>query len=798
MQNNIDDMNDLYYPYGDDLGPDTNDIIKELGTNFIEYAVAVNTDRAIPDATSGLKPVAKRILWSAFEEGRTFSKPHVKAARIVGDVMGKYHPHGDSSIYGAMVRLSQPWVLRYPLIDWHGSNGNIMGDGPAASRYTEARLSKIAEDGMLQGLKKKNVDFTLNYDETLDEPVTLPAIFPNLLCNPNTGIGVAMACNWLPHNLNEVAQAIYDYIDGKEPMLPGPDFPMGGIIINKDDIPMIMRTGHGSVKVRGKYKVEKNKIIFYEIPFGETIEGILSKIGEVCEAKEIEGIDDAHDETDKNGVKIVITCQKTANPEQVVQLLFAKTPLQSSISYNQVALIDKTPTELNLKQAIEVYVNHNINCIIKESQFDLDKAEARLHIVEGLLKALEDIDNIIALIKKSGSASEAKSALMERYGFTEIQAKAILDMKLSRLAKLEKVEIENEQAELLDTINNLKDLISSKDKQIEELKKRLSAIVKKFGDARRTELVQIDIPKTKAEKEKVEIVPEDVVVVVTKDGYVKRVPKASFKTQSRGGKGVKAADEAMRVMKTNTVDVLMLFSNKGKMYKMSVNKVPEGTNITKGTSLTQFIKTDTDEKIIAASCLHSDSMPKYIIFITKNGMIKKSLLEEYMGDRSNTSGIIALKLKENDSVVTVLFQDKEDIIFATKNGNALRIKTDAIAPIGRNSLGVIGIKLKEGDEVLDALPVHKETDYLAVVCTNGIGKKLELSEIPVQGRASIGVSLAKNPVAGIAMVDDNNNLLICSAVTSICVSAKDLPLLKKAAEGNILTKTTPVKSIGKI
>ena len=780
-----------------DKNEQSNDIRNELGRNFIEYAVACNTDRAIPDATSGLKPVAKRILWSMLEEGRTSSKPHVKAARVVGDVMGKYHPHGDSSIYGALVRLSQDWVLRYPLVDWHGNNGNIAGDDAAAQRYTEVRLSKISEEGLLSNIKKENVDFTKNYDESLDEPITLPSAFPNLLCNPNTGIGVAMACNWLPHNLNDVAQAIYDYMDGNEPMLPGPDFPTGGIIINKDSIPAIMKTGHGSVKIRGKYKVEKNKIIFYEIPYGETISGILAKIGEVCEAKEIEGIEDAHDETNKKGLRIVITCKKDASPEHIVQLLFAKTPLQSSISYNQVALINKTPTELNLKDCCKIYVDHNIDCLIKETNFDLNKAKDRAEVVDGLLKALADIDNIIALIKGSQDSAEAKDKLIG-LGFTEKQAKAILAMRLSSLTKLDKVELNKEAQSLSEQIDYWTMLLESKDEQLKVVRERLNAIVKKFGDNRKTELAQIDIPKTKAEKEKIEIVPEDVVVVVTKDGYVKRVPKASFKTQSRGGKGVKAADEAMRVMKTNTVDVLMLFSNKGKMYKMSVNKVPEGTNTTKGISLTQFIKTDTDEKIIAASCLHSDSMPKYIIFITKNGMIKKSLLDEYMGDRSNTSGIIALKLREGDSVVTVLFQDKEDIIFVTKNGNALRIKTDTISPIGRNSLGVIGIKLKEGDEVLDALPVHKETDYLAVVCTNGIGKKLELSEIPVQGRASVGVSLAKNPVAGIAMVDDNNSLVICSAVTSICISAKEIPLFKKAAEGNILTKTTPVKSIGKI
>ena len=432
-----------------------NDIKQELGTNFIEYAVAVNTDRAIPDAKSGLKPVAKRILWSMFEEGRTFNKPHVKCARIYGDVMGKYHPHGDSAIYGAMVRLSQPWVLRYPLIDWHGSNGNQMGDGPAAGRYTEARLAKISEDGLLQGIKKRNVDFIPNYDETLEEPVTLPAIFPNLLCNPNTGIGVAMACNWLPHNLGEVANAIFDFMDGKEPMLPGPDFPTGGIVINQKDIPAIMKTGHGSVKVRGKYKVEKSNIIFYEIPYGTTIEGLLGEISAVCDAKEVEGISEIRDESNKKGIRIVIECNKGANPDAIANKLYSKTNLQTSISYNQVALLDKTPVELTLADCCKIYVDHNIDCLVKELNFDLEKTKSRLHIVEGLLICLEDIDNVIALIKKSENSAAAKVALMEKYKLSEEQAKSVLAMRLSSLAHMEKIELENEKVELMKTINSI-------------------------------------------------------------------------------------------------------------------------------------------------------------------------------------------------------------------------------------------------------------------------------------------------------------------------------------------------------
>ena len=458
----------------------SNELVNELSTNFIEYAVAVNTDRALPDARSGLKPVATRILYGAYDGGRVSSKPHVKCARIVGDVMGKFHPHGDSSIYGALVRLAQPWALRYPLIDFHGNMGNIDGDGPAASRYTEARLSKLSELGLLQGLKKNCVDFIPNYDETDEEPVTLPAIFPNLLCNPNTGIGVAMACNWLPHNLTEVANAIYAYMDGEEVTLPGPDFPTGGIIINKNDIPTIMKTGHGSVKVRGKYNIEKQNVIFYEIPYGTKTEDLLNEIGKASDEKVIEGIADIRNESNKKGLRIVIECEKGVAPEVVVKKLFAKTNLQTSISYNQVALIDKTPTELNLVDCIKIYVEHNIECIVREAKFDLKKAQDRLEIVEGLLKALEDIDNIIALIKKSASAAAAKVELMNKYNFTEPQAKAILDMKLAKLANLEKVELENEKLELKKTISWLKALISEPFTQQQELRNRLKAIVDKF------------------------------------------------------------------------------------------------------------------------------------------------------------------------------------------------------------------------------------------------------------------------------------------------------------------------------
>lgn len=776
-----------------------NDVRQELSVNFLEYAVAVNTDRAIPDAKSGLKPVAKRILWSAFEEGRSFSKPHVKSARIVGDVMGKYHPHGDSSIYGAMVRLSQSWVMRYPLIDWHGNNGTISGDGPAASRYTEARLSKISEDGLLDGIKKKNVEFTSNYDETLDEPVTLPAIFPNLLCNPNTGIGIAMACNWLPHNLTEVAQAIYDYIDGKEPMLPGPDFPTGGIIINKNDIPVIMKTGHGSVKVRGKYKVEKNNIVFYEIPYGTTVEGLLTEIGEVCDAKDIEGISEIRNESNKKGLRIVIECEKGINPDVIAVKLYSKTSLQTSISYNQVALVDKTPTELNLKECIKVYINHNISCIIKEAQFDLEKAQARLEIVEGLLKALEDIDNIIALIKKSESAAVAKISLMEKYKFTEVQAKAILDMKLSKLANLEQIELQEEAAELKMKIDYLNTLITSADEQNRVLVTRLKNLVSKYGDARRTELTHIEIKPE--EKEIAEVIPEDVVVIMTQTGLIKRIPATSFKVQRKGGKGVKSQDDTiLDVIKTNTVDTLMFFSNKGKMYRLVVDNVPVGTNTTKGVSINTLIQLENGEKIMAMTSLHRTSTPKYAIFITQNGMLKKTYLEEYMKVKRNT-GIAALTLKEGDSLVDIIFQDDEDMVIVTEKGMGIKFPTKEVAPIGRVAMGVKAIKLNEGDKVVTALPIHKETDHLGIVTTTGIGKQIDLNELPMQARGGKGVFVIKGEeaaIAGAAMIDENDNLLLIGNYSSICISAKDLPLLGRNSIGNILIKNNRVISITKL
>ena len=768
------------------------DLIKELSTNFIEYAASVNSDRAIPNATDGLKPVAKRILYGAFTGGRTSNKPHVKCAKIVGDVMGSYHPHGDSSIYGALVRLAQDWVMRYPLIDFHGNVGNQAGDGPAAPRYTEARLSKLTEDGMLQGLKKNNVDFIPNYDETTEEPVSLPSVFPNLLCNPNSGIGVAMACSWAPHNLGEVAAAINQYLSGEEPTLPGPDFPTGGIIINSKDIPNIMRTGHGSVKVRGKFEIDKQKIIFTEIPYGTSVEGLMTEIGEVSDAKEIEGIDNIRDESNKKGVRIVIECDKDINPASIVNKLFAKTNLQSSFSYNQVALVDKVPTELNLKDCIKIYVDHNIDCIVRETKFDLDKAVNRLEIVNGLLRALEDIDNIIALIKGSENAVAAKENLIKKYQFTENQAKAILAMRLSSLAKLEKVELNKEAEELKNQIFMFNQILDSRDEQIGILKVRLQGLVKKYGDARRTELTNIEIKPE--EKIIEEVVPEDCVVILSQSGNIKRIAQKSFKVQRRNGKGVKTKDDViMSTISTNTIDNLLLFTKKGKMFKIVVDEVPVGTNASKGSYVGTLINMDQDDEVIAITSLARSNTAKYVVFFTKKGLMKKTYLEEYTKVKRST-GIAAIKINDGDSIANVEFINEENILVITKNGMSIYFESKNINPIGRIAAGVKTIKLDENDEVVVGLPIHSNNDIIAIFSTKGYGKKTSIKEFNLQGRGGKGLVIYRpsaiyGEIAGAAVVSDKDTVLLTGQPNSICIAATDLPLLTRTSFGNIMIKS---------
>lgn len=749
-----------------------NDLINELGTNFINYAMAVNSDRSIPDARTGLKPVTRRILWGAHKAGYSFNKPHVKAARLVGAVMGELHPHGDSSIYGAMVRLSQPWVMRYPLIDWHGSNGSISGDGPAAARYCECRLTKLSEDGMLDGIKKDNVPFMLNYDESSLEPESLPSVFPNLLCNPNTGIGVALATSFLSHNLREVAAAIKDYTEGKEPIIY-PDFPTGGLIINKKDIPKIMKTGKGSVKVRAQYKKEKSNLVFYEIPYGTTVEKILTEIGAVCDKKEIEGITEIRDETNKKGVRIVVECKKNTNLDGIAMILFAKTSLQTSISYNQVALVDKTPTLLNLKDCIEIYLNHNISCLCKEAKFDLNKANKRLEIVDGLLKALEDIDNIIALIKRSENAAVAQTNLIDKYDFTAAQAKAIVNMKLGSLANLESIELNNEQAELSSKIEKLTIFLSNKDSQLKELFKRLDNIVEKYGDARRTELIDLETPVKDVAKPV--LVASPCVVIISESDTIKKVPLEAFNHSRRGTKGKKLNEVIKATITTNTTDLLLIFSSLGKLHKISVNDIPETP-----TTAASLLKLEYNETITAVCAQKEDVNYSSVVFITKKGLIKKTDFEVYAKTRNKSTK--ATKIKEDDELVKVLLITNEnvDIMFITHNGFMLRTPLNKINSMTKLGTGVKAINLVDNDYIVSGF-TFDNTGNIGIFKENGYGYLIK-DEVSVQARAGRGVKCSDSSVADALIIKDTDSLLI-SGTSSINISASEIPKLNRGALG---------------
>lgn len=773
------------------------ELTHELGTNFINYAMAVNTDRSIPDATTGLKPVHKRILYCALDDGNTSNKKHVKCANIVGSMLAKWHPHGDTAVYDALVRLAQPWIMRYPLIDFHGNRGNQIGDPPAHYRYTECRLAKISEDGILDGVKKHCVDFVPNFDETREEPVNLPAVFPNLLCNPNSGIGVALACSWAPHNLKEVAAAINDYLNGKEPMLPGPDFPTGGLVLNKDDIPKIMSTGKGTVRIRAKYECDGNDIIFNEIPYGLTVEKVVQELNDLADIDgKLDGVSEIKDETTKKSVRIVLRCKKDANIAKIISTVFAETSLQTSFSYNQVALVDGEPKLLNLKDCIEVYVKHNLSCIVKEYNFNLNKAKARLHIVEGLLKALEDIENIISTIRSSDTTTNAKKALQEKYGFSEEQAKAITDMKLGKLASLEKVEIENERAELLSTIENIMEILNSRDKQIAMLRERLDTIVKKYGDDRITELAQIAIEKK--QKEPIVIEPKDCVIIITSKNTIKRIDAKSFKPQKRNTTGVKTgSDMIIFSQKTNTQDVLMVFTSKGKMYRLLVDNIPEGTNASAGAPLSSLIEFEDGEKPMAFTTLSADNDKKFIFFATKKGIIKKVPLEEY--NSLKRTGVTAIKFKEGDELAAVTFINQEEMMLVTKNGMSIRFAAAGMPISSRTAQGVKGMNVAEDDQVIAALPISNPASYLAIVSIDGLGKRTELKEFTIQNRGGKGLSCYKNPIAGAELIVDDDMLLISGDKTSIVVKATELPILNRTSLGNIMLKNNEkVISIAKI
>ena len=783
-------------------------IINEVEQSFIDYSMSVITDRAIPSAEDGLKPVARRILWDMFDKGYLNNKKYVKCAQPVGDTMGRFHPHGDSSIYGALVYLSQPWNMRYPLISFHGNNGSRDGHEPAAYRYTECKLSKAGED-MLADIKKNTCDWQPAYTEEEDEPIYLPGIFPNLIVNGTTGIAVAMACSFAPHNINEVMDAIIYLTENPEveikdllQFVKGPDFPTGGTIINKDELSTAYLTGKGRARIRAEYVIEskagKDSIVFTSIPYKVSKIDLIAEIDKLCEEKKLEGITEIYDDSPKGGVRLVVELAKGVSAEPIIAKLFKMTRLEDTYSFNQVALVNKKPQLLNLKQLLQIYIDHQKDVLLRKTKFEADKVSAKIHILEGLLKALEDIDNIIALIKKSESAVAAKTALMEKYGFSEAQAKAILDMKLSKLAKLEKVEIEKDLAELNQEFAKLNAILQN---PIPEMLNIFKDIKKKYGDERRTTITQVSTTKEDKEIEFVE--PEKCVVIMTEGGLIKRVPSASFRTQKRNGKGVKTQDDITNaVIRTNTIDSLMIFSNKGRMYRLLVNDIPVGTNSTNGQSIKSLITMETDEEPAVMYSIYRDTDAQFVLFVTKNGLVKKTTLDEYVKTKKKT-GIAAITIKEGDELAAVSLIKDEPLVLVTANGMSIKFDSKEIAPTSRTTSGVKGITLNKDDSIIAALPVRNSNDNLAVFVSSGLCKKFKLSELPLQKRAGKGLLCYKptditGNVVSAVLVDDTDNILVLGDKSSICVSAQEIPLLSRTSIGNQVIKNNKINSVSKV
>lgn len=776
-------------------------ICEELHQNFIDFAYEANSQRAFPSALDGLKPGQRACLWEFFSKGYTSNKPHVKSAKVSGGVIAETWPHSNSAIYETFCRMSQDWINNVPEVDWHGSNGSIQISGEGASeRYTEARLSQAAELGLFQGIKKNNVPMILNFSEDKKWPEVLPAVLPRLLVNGSQGIGLTIANHWTLFNLNDCIRIIEEYIQTSKIDYNNfyPDYPTGGIIINKNDIHTIHETGRGKVILRAKAEIKDNIISITEIPYQTYVEPIIDEIKNLIVKEGFTGIDEIFNKSDRKRLLIEIHCDE--NPEKVLNKLFAQTNLQKSYNPNQFALVGKTPRLLTLKEYLNVYIQHNYDCIKREFQFDLEKSQKRKEIIDGLLKALENIDNIIALIKKSDDSNSAQKNLITQYNFTESQAKAIVSMRLGTLAHLESIELNKENQELEQTINNCKDIISSESKRSEIFLTRLKELGKKFGHPRRTQVEQLNIPKE--EKVKEEVIPEKCVVVMTEGGKIKRVPIDSFKIQKKNTKGIKAQDDITScIIRTSTADSLMIFSTKGVMYRINVGDIPNGTNSSVGQSVKILTKMAIDEEPATIYSIYHDTDAKYVLFATKKGTVKKTALEEYV-NTSKKTGVAAIKLREGDSLAAVTLIKDEDIFLITKNGHAIRFNSSEIASGSRNTIGLKGITLPEGDEVIACLPIRDKNDDLAIFNADGRGRRLKLDSFSAQARGGKGLKLAKDSgprTAAAVLVNNNDNVLIVGNKNSVCISAKDIPVSENHQTiGSILIKADYIKSATKV
>lgn len=772
-------------------------IVEDVEQSFLDYSLSVITDRAIPSVEDGLKPVQRRILYTMGEDKFTNDKPHVKCARIVGDTMGRYHPHGDSSIYGALAIMSQPWAMRYPLIDWHGNNGSRDGDGPAAARYTEARLSKIAQE-TLNNIKKNTVNWIPNYDETTQEPEYLPGLFPNLLCNGTTGIAVAMACSFAPHNVKETMNAIIEYLRGEAKtnedlikFIAGPDFPTGGTIINQNELKDIYFTGKGRVRIRADYIVEKNNLIFTSIPYKVSKEDLLQEIDTLCEKEEIKGIAAIRDESTNKGVRFVVELTKDVNADNIARQLYKLTNLETVFNVNQVALENKVPRQMTLKDLIDGYCKHQLEVFKKKTEYDYTKVVERIKILEGLIRAAEDIDNVIKLIKSSNSVDDARQNLIKQYDLITIQADAILNMKLSRLAHIEKIALNTELDEKVKIKQGLEYYLISEEHLHEGLIKELIAFRDSYGDNRITKITQVN--ESKEEEEVAQIVPEDVVIKITEDSLISRIPIKKFKPQKRGGVGYKNKGEIInRVISTNTVDILMIFTSFGKVYRISINDIPED----KAVSLESLVQFESGEKYVTAASMSRDIDNQFVWFITKNGIVKRTPLKEYVGAKRKT-GTVAVKLRENDELIRVFISpivDKDIMIF-THDGFVVRSAINQFSISSKTAIGIKGINLRENDYVINA-GIVQDNLTISVFTEDGLGKRLSLDEFPIQNRGGKGIKCVPNGhlADAIGLLKDEN-ILVIGTMSNICIKQNDLDISTRQSVGKKVIKNGKITQV---
>ena len=730
------------------------DLQKTMETSYIDYAMSVIASRALPDVRDGLKPVQRRILYAMIELNNGPDKPHRKCARIVGDTMGKYHPHGDSSIYGALVNLAQEWSTRYPLVDGHGNFGSVDGDGAAAMRYTEARLSKISME-MTADINKDTVDFVPNFDETEKEPSVLPSRFPNLLVNGTTGIAVGMATNIPPHNLRETIDGVLKIIENKIEfdreteieeildIIKGPDFPTGAMILGRNGINEAYRTGRGKIKVRAVSEIEpmgngRQRIVVTELPYMVNKAKLIEKIAELVRDKKVEGISDLRDESSREGMRVVIELKKDANPNIVLNHLYKHTQLQDTFGVILLALVNNEPMILNLKQILELYLKHQEEVITRRSRYELNKAEERAHILQGLLIALDHIDEVIRIIRSSKNVAEAKEKLIESFGLTDIQAQAIVDMRLRALTGLEREKLENEYAELQAKIAELKAILADEKKLLGVIRDEITIIRNKYGDDRRTS-IGIDDDEITIEDL---IKKESTVITMTKLGYIKRMTVDNFRSQNRGGKGIKGMstlddDYIEDLLMTSTHHYIMFFTNKGKVYRIKAYQIPESSRIARGTAIVNILQLEPGEKITAMIPIKDYKQDSYLFMATKKGIVKKTSIKEY--DNIRKTGILSINLREDDELIEVKVTSNEnDIFLVTKQGKCIRFNEQDVRPTGRTSMGVIGMTLDSDDEII-GMQLDTQGDSLLIASENGMGKRTSLDEFNRQYRGGKGV-----------------------------------------------------------